>query len=203
MPTKAKAYHRVQDLKRLREQALPLPLIVSDNGEAYVVETDAVLDRQVLCAGRYQVVYEFLRGYLAGVAMAVSSQRPVVHEVGGPDAGPVAAPCCISGCQYSAFEAWRSAAQQVGEALATAGPAGYYALPPAAWQEWALHRVGSLLNAIELLKAGNAGLEAQVQGVAAELMAALHEPMYAGSREDWKARALAAEAALDRIEQGR
>lgn len=51
-----------------------------------------------------------------------------------------------------------------------------------------------LLDALASLREDHARLQQSQQELAAELMAAINEPMYAGSRADWKYRAEAAES---------
>ena len=54
-------YHRRNDLKRLKEAAIDTPLIIGDDGRKYTVEhpdSDAIA-----LAGRYEVVYEYIRGF--------------------------------------------------------------------------------------------------------------------------------------------
>jgi hypothetical protein len=56
------AYHRRSDLKRLREIALDLPVLVSDEAARYVVRRIAE-PHGMLARGRFEVVVAYLHGW--------------------------------------------------------------------------------------------------------------------------------------------
>jgi hypothetical protein len=60
------AYHRRQDLRRLQEYAMRLPVLVSDRGHAYAVHGLGEVERDPLFSGRYEVVYAYLSGWRDG-----------------------------------------------------------------------------------------------------------------------------------------
>jgi len=61
------AYHRRNDLRRLQELALPLPILVVDAGHHYEVRlldaARAPADYPVLQHGRYEVICAYLAGW--------------------------------------------------------------------------------------------------------------------------------------------
>lgn len=59
MTAPKRQYHRLADLKRLREYATDLPVVVNDNGVRYV----ASLGGKYLTGGRYEVVFAYLQGW--------------------------------------------------------------------------------------------------------------------------------------------
>ena len=57
------AYHRRQDLRRLQDWALPLPIRVADLGHHYAVYPLGLGDAAPLLSGRYEVVHAYLSGW--------------------------------------------------------------------------------------------------------------------------------------------
>lgn len=59
-----KGAHRRRDLERLKEHAAALPLVVTDEGDKYAVWTAAdQVGKIPLVAGRYEVVWSYMRGW--------------------------------------------------------------------------------------------------------------------------------------------
>jgi hypothetical protein len=59
-------YHRRSDLARLQEAATDTPLLITDDGERYVVRAFS-RDNPALRAGRYEVVHAYISGYAAAM----------------------------------------------------------------------------------------------------------------------------------------